>query len=170
MKSGYKIPLQYGLLMGFIAIIGFALQQLVPETSITAKIIGLSTSALGALTVYLAVKKHIESEPSSSFFRLIKTALLTGIFAGIILWAYMAIYYYFLSPGAMNILIDKRIRVIEQSNQDLTREKINEITGQFKNYFLYYLFAGTIISQTFIALLAGTVTAVLANPNRTGKI
>ncbi len=168
MKTSHKIALQYGILMGVVAVTGFILQQLVSAESVSYKIISLSTSAIEALTIYLGVKKYMQEKPQAKFFDFLVLSLFTGLVAGIIVWAYMALYYTVIVPEAMEPILEKQREVLEKET-GYSPEQIQKSINSFKDYFLYFLFAGAIIGQLFIALLAGTVTAVLANPRRTSQ-
>jgi len=161
-KKLLRIALNYGSIMAIIGVVGFVLNNAFADNRALASVISIGTYVAAAFTVYYGVKKFKSDFGSLSMRDGLMLSLYTGVISGLIISAYMYLYYYVISPEAIDKVMEHQREALEKLPQFQNQpNKIEEEVAKFRAGFPYYLLVGPIIGQSFIALLAGLTSAFM---------
>ncbi len=161
-KKLLRIALNYGSIMAIIGVVGFVLNNAFAGNRALASVISIGTYVAAAFTVYYGVKKFKSDFGSLSMRDGLMLSLYTGVISGLIISAYMYLYYYVISPEAIDKVMEHQREALEKLPQFQNQpNKIEEEVAKFRAGFPYYLLVGPIIGQSFIALLAGLTSAFM---------
>jgi len=161
-KELLRIALNYGSIMAIIGVVGFVLNNAFAGNRALVSVISIGTYVAAAFTVYYGIKKFKVVYGSLSMRDGILLALYIGVISGLIISAYMYLYYYVVSPEAIDKVMEHQREALEKLPQFQNQpNKIEEEIAKFRAGFPYYLLVGPILGQSFIALLAGLTSAFM---------
>ncbi len=161
-KLLFRIALNYGSIMAIIGVVGFVLNNAFADHSALASVISISAYVAAAFTVYYGIKKFKSDYGSVSMRDGLMLSLYIGVVSGLIITAYMYLYYYVISPGAIDRLMEQQRAALEKMDQYKDQpEKIAKQLATFRNGFPYFILFGAIAGQVFISMLAGLTSAFM---------
>jgi hypothetical protein len=149
-----KWGLYYGLMMGMVAVAGWFVTLLLTEKSLWQSLVSMSVYLLEFFIIYWAVRKYKTTHKEFVFFHGLMLALYTGLISGLILAAYIILYYYVINPHALEAWFEVRRTELEREFKD-NPDKVNDILDFTRSFYIYIVLAGSVTGQFFIALLSG---------------